>query len=83
MQEDQLSNWQHSHAFGQDQKRPGELRTFIVIFITATMMVVEIAAGDCGEIMFFTALARQPPNAFADLVTRVPNRTLDVSAFSS
>lgn len=35
----------HSHAFGQDQKRPGESRTLIVIAITATMMVVEITAG--------------------------------------
>jgi cation diffusion facilitator family transporter len=35
----------HSHSFGQDKKRPGELRTFIVIGITATMMVVEITAG--------------------------------------
>jgi cation diffusion facilitator family transporter len=35
----------HSHAFGQDVKRPGEVRTFIVIAITATMMVVEIIAG--------------------------------------
>jgi cation diffusion facilitator family transporter len=35
----------HSHAFGQDRKRPGETRTFIVIVITATMMVVEIGAG--------------------------------------
>jgi cation diffusion facilitator family transporter len=35
----------HSHAFGQDIKRPGEARTFIVIAITATMMIVEIIAG--------------------------------------
>jgi len=35
----------HSHAFGQDVKRPGESRTLIVIAITATMMVVEIVAG--------------------------------------
>jgi len=35
----------HSHAFGQDRKRPGEARTLIVIGITAAMMVVEIAAG--------------------------------------
>ena len=35
----------HSHAFGQDRKRPGEARTVIVIAITATMMVVEIVAG--------------------------------------
>jgi cation diffusion facilitator family transporter len=35
----------HSHTFGQDRKRPGEVRTIIVIAITGTMMVVEIAAG--------------------------------------
>jgi cation diffusion facilitator family transporter len=33
------------HTFGQDRKRPGERRTVIVIVVTATMMVVEIAAG--------------------------------------
>jgi len=36
---------EHSHAFGQDLKRPGESRTLIVIAITTMMMVVEIAAG--------------------------------------
>ena len=36
---------EHSHAFGQDVKRPGEARTLIVIAITAAMMVVEIIAG--------------------------------------
>lgn len=35
----------HSHAFGQDVKRPGETRTLIVIAITATMMIVEVVAG--------------------------------------
>jgi cation diffusion facilitator family transporter len=35
----------HSHAFGQDRKRPGEARTLAVIAITATMMIVEICAG--------------------------------------
>ena len=44
MQND-INDLHHSHAFGQDKKRPGELRTFIVIGITATMMVVEITAG--------------------------------------
>ncbi len=37
--------WQHGHSFGQEKKRPGEFRTIIVIAMTATMMVVEIAAG--------------------------------------
>jgi len=45
MHSDHLHLWQHSHTFGQDLKRPGELRTFIVIAITGTMMVVEIVAG--------------------------------------
>lgn len=35
----------HSHAFGQDRKRPGEARTILVIAITGAMMVVEIATG--------------------------------------
>lgn len=37
--------WQHSHKFNQDVKRPGELKTIIVIAITCVMMIVEIAAG--------------------------------------
>jgi len=45
MHKDHLHLWQHSHTFGQDLKRPGELRTLIVIAITGTMMVVEIVAG--------------------------------------
>ena len=45
MQKSNLQNLQHNHTFGQDKKRPGETRTFIVIVITATMMVIEIAAG--------------------------------------
>jgi len=45
MQHDKHPSWQHGHGFGQDQKRPGEVRTIIVIGITGTMMVVEIAAG--------------------------------------
>lgn len=45
MQHDKPSLRQHDHAFGQDQKRPGEVRTIIVIAITGSMMVVEIATG--------------------------------------
>ena len=37
--------WQHDHIFGQDKIRPGERRTLWVIFITATMMAVEITTG--------------------------------------
>ena len=35
----------HDHSFGQDCIRPGEIKTLIVIAITATMMVVEVSAG--------------------------------------
>ena len=45
MKEELLERWRHSHRFGQDQKRPGEFRTFIVIALTASMMVVEITTG--------------------------------------
>ena len=45
MHEKSLVLWQHSHAFNQDKKRPGELRTIIVIAITTLMTVVEVAAG--------------------------------------
>jgi cation diffusion facilitator family transporter len=45
MHHENLQHWQHIHAFGQDLKRAGELRTIIVIAITATMMVVEVSTG--------------------------------------
>ncbi len=45
MHRDNLQNWQHSHKFGQDRKRPGELCTLIVIDITGSMMVVELVTG--------------------------------------
>ncbi|MCG2634621.1 MAG: CDF family Co(II)/Ni(II) efflux transporter DmeF [Gammaproteobacteria bacterium] len=45
MHSDNLGTWQHTHSFGQEQKRAGESRTHIVIAITAIMMVVEIGAG--------------------------------------
>lgn len=45
MHSENLHLWRHSHAAGQDVRRPGERRTFIVIAITGTMMVVEIVAG--------------------------------------
>jgi cation diffusion facilitator family transporter len=35
----------HDHAFGQDRRRPGERKTFVVIGITGVMMLVEIVAG--------------------------------------
>ena len=37
--------WRHFHSFGQEEKRPGESRTIIVIIITGAMMVVEVAGG--------------------------------------
>lgn len=45
MNDQQLTQWQHSHSFGQDRRRPGELRTLIVVVLTAVTMVVEILAG--------------------------------------
>ena len=45
MQEEILARCAHSHGFGQEKKRPGELRTFIVIALTIGMMAVEITAG--------------------------------------
>ena len=42
---DNLQAWQHDHSFGQEEKKPGELRTILVIAVTTTMMVVEIATG--------------------------------------
>ena len=45
MQDDGLARWRHEHSFGQDRRRPGESRTQLVIAITVTMVVVEIAAG--------------------------------------
>ena len=35
----------HDHAFGQDEKKPGEIRTLIVVLLTAITMVVGITAG--------------------------------------
>jgi cation diffusion facilitator family transporter len=45
MRDEDLDRWRHDHSFGQDQRRPGETKTLIVIGITAVMMIVEIAAG--------------------------------------
>ncbi len=45
MHRDCLPPYQHEHAFGQDRRRAGERRTQLVILLTATMMVVEIAGG--------------------------------------
>jgi len=45
MHTEKIRFWQHDHTFGQELKRPGELRTLIVIGITGVMMVVEIVTG--------------------------------------
>ena len=45
MHHEKLHLWQHAHTFGQDEVRQGERRTLLVVLITATMMVVEIATG--------------------------------------
>lgn len=39
-----LQEWQHSHSFKIENSK-GERRTWIVIFITISMMVIEIGAG--------------------------------------
>jgi cation diffusion facilitator family transporter len=35
----------HDHRFGQDEKRPGEVRTLAVILLTTITMIVEVWAG--------------------------------------
>ncbi len=45
MHKHNIDLWRHDHTFAQDQRRPGESRTQIVIAITAVMMTVEIFAG--------------------------------------
>ena len=40
-----MSPWTHDHVFEQDQARPGERRTLIIVLATAVFMVVEIVAG--------------------------------------
>jgi cation diffusion facilitator family transporter len=45
MHNNNIQVWQHSHTFGQELKRPGELRTLVVIGITCTMMIIEIVGG--------------------------------------
>lgn len=41
----EASHQQHDHTFGQNERQSGERRTFVVIAITFSMMVIEIAAG--------------------------------------
>jgi cation diffusion facilitator family transporter len=45
MADNSVNPWKHDHTFGQDEKRPGEVRTLIVVVLTAATMVLEIVAG--------------------------------------
>ncbi len=45
MHQTDIQSWQHDHTFGQDHLRKGEQRTAIVVGLTITMMIVEVAAG--------------------------------------
>jgi cation diffusion facilitator family transporter len=45
MHQTNLATWQHSHAFGLDQRKTGESRTLAVAILTAVTMVVEVVAG--------------------------------------
>lgn len=45
MHRESLAAWTHDHSFGQERRRPGESRTWLVIAITAATMLVEIIAG--------------------------------------
>ena len=45
MHKNNIKPWEHAHDFGQGAKRPGEVRTLIVIGITGIMMLVEVTAG--------------------------------------
>src|SRR3989338_5695632 len=45
MNQPNLSQWQHNHLFGTDQKTSGEVRTRWVIGLTLVMMLAEIFAG--------------------------------------
>lgn len=45
MHRESIAAWTHDHGFGQEQRRPGERRTWMVIAITAATMVAEILAG--------------------------------------
>ena len=40
-----LAHWQHDHVFDQDEVKPGERHTLLVVAITVVMMVVEVTAG--------------------------------------
>lgn len=45
MHDKNLDLWQHGHEFGQGARRSGEHRSLIVVAITGSTMVIEVAAG--------------------------------------
>jgi len=55
MHTEEISQWQHTHVFGQDQIKSGERRTLFVIIMTGIMMVGEIVAGIIFGSMALTA----------------------------
>ena len=55
MHTETISQYQHTHVFGQDQIRSGERRTLFVIIMTGIMMVGEIVAGIIFGSMALTA----------------------------
>jgi len=55
MHTETISQYQHTHVFGQDQIRSGERRTLFVIIMTGIMMVGEVAAGIIFGSMALTA----------------------------
>ncbi len=50
-----ITQWQHTHIFGQDQIKSGERRTLFVIIMTGVMMVGEIVGGITFGSMALTA----------------------------
>ena len=70
MHNENLYFWTHSHTFGQDKKRHGEVRTIIVIAITSVMMIIEIGTG-----IVFCTLA-----LLADGMHMAYDRTLSINA---
>ena len=52
MHTESIEPWVRDHTFGQNERQPGEKRTWIVIGITLAMMAVEILAG-----MYFGSMA--------------------------
>ena len=87
MKEEVLNQHRHSHSFGQEKKRPGEIRTLIVIAITALMMIIEIVAGIVYGSMALLADGLHMGshaialgiNAFAYVYAKPPNQVKSIS----